>query len=390
MTDGLTAAGLERLHAVMERHVGDDRIPGLVALVAHGDQVHVETLGTLTIGGPAVARDSLFRITSMTKPITAAATLALIDEGLIGLDEPAGRLLPELAGRRVLRRMDGPLDDTVPAARAITTRDLLTFTFGFGSGTELFAAEKPWPVVAAEQELHLAALGPPDVAGQPDPDTWIAGFGSLPLMAQPGERWMYNTGASVLGVLLARAAGQPIADVLRTRIFEPLGMRDTAFWAADTQRLATAYQGTPDGLAAVDKPDGAWSRPPAFGDGAAGLVSTVDDLLAFGRMLLRGGGPVLPAGAVAAMTTGQLTEAQKAHGGLGPDFFAGKSWGYCQAVLDNGAFGWAGGYGTTWLADPAKDLIVVVLTQRLFETAEGPAIHQEIQDAAYAAIGETI
>jgi CubicO group peptidase (beta-lactamase class C family) len=286
--------------------------------------------------------------------------------------------------------MDGPLDDTVPAARAITTRDLLTFTFGFGSGTELFAAEKPWPVVAAEQELHLAALGPPDVAGQPDPDTWIAGFGSLPLMAQPGERWMYNTGASVLGVLLARAAGQPIADVLRTRIFEPLGMRDTAFWAADTQRLATAYQGTPDGLAAVDKPDGAWSRPPAFGDGAAGLVSTVDDLLAFGRMLLRGGGPVLPAGAVAAMTTGQLTEAQKAHGGLGPDFFAGKSWGYCQAVLDNGAFGWAGGYGTTWLADPAKDLIAVVLTQRLFETAEGPAIHQEIQDAAYAAIGETI
>jgi CubicO group peptidase (beta-lactamase class C family) len=120
MAGELTAEGLERLHEVAGRHVGDDRIPGLVALVARGSQVHVEALGSLTIGGPAVARDSLFRITSTTKPVTAAATLALIAEGLIGLDEPVDRLLPELAGRRVLRQMGGPLDDTGPAARAIT------------------------------------------------------------------------------------------------------------------------------------------------------------------------------------------------------------------------------------------------------------------------------
>jgi CubicO group peptidase (beta-lactamase class C family) len=390
MADGLTAEGLERLHAVAQRHVGDDRIPGLVALAARADQVHVEALGSLSIGGPAVARDSLFRIASVTKPITAAATLALIAEGLIGLDEPVDRLLPELAGRRVLRRMDGALDDTVPADRAITTRDLLTFTFGFGAVTEMWSSPEPWPVVAAAGELHLAQFGGPDPAGQPDPDTWIAGFGTLPLLAQPGERWMYNAGASVLGVLAARAAGQPFGEVLRTRIFEPLGMRDTAFWASDTQRLATAYQGTPDGLIVVDKPDGAWSRPPAFGDGAAGLVSTVDDLLAFGRMLLRGGAGVLPGDAVAAMCTGQLTDAQKARGGLGPGFFDGKSWGYCQAVLDSGAFGWAGGWGATWMVDPGQDLIVVVLTQRLFESSDAPAAHQEIQDAAYAAIAETI
>jgi CubicO group peptidase (beta-lactamase class C family) len=167
-------------------------------------------------------------------------------------------------------------------------------------------------------------------------------------------------------------------------------MRDTAFWAGDTRRLATAYQGTPDGLVVVDEPDGAWSRPPAFGDGAAGLVSTAGDLLAFGRMLLRGGAGVLPGDAVAAMTSDQLTAAQKARGGLGPDFFAGKSWGYCQAVQDDGTFGWAGGYGTTWMADPANDLIVIVMTQRLFEGAEAPAVHQEIQNAAYAAIPETI
>ena len=239
---GLTAAGLTGLHAAAERHVGDEKVPGLVALVARGDQVHVEALGRLSAGGPPVTRDSIFRIASTTKPITAAATLAVAAEGLIGLDEPVDRLLPELANRRVLRRMDGPLDDTVPAARAITARDLLTFTFGFGMVGEMFAAAQPWPVVAAAGELRLATIGPPDPPVPPDPDTWIAALGSLPLLGQPGERWMYNTGAQVLGVLVARAAGQPFSEVLATRIFEPLGMRDTGFWAADTRRLATAYR----------------------------------------------------------------------------------------------------------------------------------------------------
>src|SRR4249919_3665195 len=149
---GLTAAGLKGLHAAAERHVGDEKAPGLVALVARGGQVHVETLGRLAVGGPPVARDSIFRIASTTKPITAAATLAVIAEGLVGLDEPVDRLLPELAGRRVLSRMDGPLDETVPAKRAITTRDLLTFTFGFGMISDMFAASTPWPVVAAARE----------------------------------------------------------------------------------------------------------------------------------------------------------------------------------------------------------------------------------------------
>jgi CubicO group peptidase (beta-lactamase class C family) len=383
---GLTAAGLKGLHAAAERHVGDDRVPGLVALVARRDQVHVEALGTLSVGGPPVARDSIFRIASTTKPITAAATLALAAEGLIGLDEPVGRLLPELAGRRVLRRMDGPLEDTVPAARAITIRDLLTFTFGFGTVGEMFASPTPWPVVAAAHELRLATNGPPDPPVPPDPDTWIAALGSLPLLAQPGERWMYNTGAQVLGVLAARAAGQPFAEVLRTRIFEPLGMPDTGFWTADIHRLSTAYQPIPDGLVVLDEPDGKWSRRPQFGDGAAGLVSTADDLLAFARMLLRGGAPVLPPEAVRAMTTDQLTPAQKARGGLLPGFFHGRSWGFCQAVYDSGAFGWDGGLGTSWLVDPSQDLTVIVLTQRMFESPDPPQVHRDIQAAAYAAL----
>src|ERR1022692_1266065 len=156
MTDLLTADGLERLRDVAQRHVGDDRVPGLVALVAGGEQVHVEALGTLSIGGTPVARDSLFRVASTTKPVTAAATLALADEGLIDIDEPVDRLLPELARPRVLARVDGPLDATVVVHRAITARDLLTFTFGFGLAVEMFASAKPWPVVSAAHELRLA------------------------------------------------------------------------------------------------------------------------------------------------------------------------------------------------------------------------------------------
>jgi CubicO group peptidase (beta-lactamase class C family) len=386
MAEGLTSKGLERLHAAAERHVSDTRVPGLVALVASGEQAHVESLGHLTVGGTPVARDSIFRIASTTKPITAAATLAVIGEGLLGLEEPVERLLPELANRRVLTRMDGPLEETVPAKRSITTRDLLTFTFGFGMVVDMFMSSAPWPIMAAEERLGLATLGAPKPDVQPDPDTWIANLGTLPLIAQPGERWMYNTGASVLGVLLSRAAGISFPEVLRTRIFEPLGMNDTGFWTERTERLATLYRPTPEGLVVADETDGTWSHSPAFADGAAGLVSTVDDLLAFARMLLGAGAPVLSAEAVREMTSDQLTAEQKSNGGLGPKFFEGRSWGFCQAVLDSGAYGWDGGFGSSWLVDPARDLIVIVLTQRMFETAQAPQVHRDIQAAAYAAL----
>ena len=378
---------LDRIRAAAEPHVGNERVPGLVALVAHGDDVDVETLGRLGVARPPVKRDSLFRIASTTKPITAAATMALVDEGVIDVDETIDRLLPEMSGRQVLVRPDGPLNETVAANRAITIRDLLTFTFGFGMASEMFMSPTPWPVREATRELGLATLGEPDPAVQPDPDTWIANLGSLPLIAQPGERWLYNTGASVLGVLIARAANEPFGEVLRTRIFDPLGMRDTAFWSSQTDRLATAYVATGKGLKVWDEPDGRWSRPPAFGDGAGGLVSTVDDLLAFARMLLRGGRRVLSPDSVRAMTTDQLTAAQKARGGLGPNFFASMSWSFCQAVYDTGAFGWDGGFGSSWRVDPVRDITVIVLTQRLWDSPELPRVHRDIQAAAYEAFG---
>lgn len=390
MPDPLSPSGLERFGEIAAAHVGPDKIPGLVALVASGDQVHVEARGSLELGGPAVRRDSLFRIASTTKVVTGAAIMSLVDEGILALDDPVDEWLPELADRRVLRSPSARLDDTMPAKGPITVRQLLTFTFGFGMVLEMFTVPEPWPVVQEATALHLCTLGPPDPAEQPDPDTWIAGLGSLPLIAHPGEKWMYNTGASVLGVLAARAAGTSFAEVLRTRIFEPLGMRDTAFWAADLSRLATAYLPTPEGLQVWDAPTGStgrWSRLPAFCDGAAGLVSTVDDLLAFARMFLAKGAPVLSGAAVADMTRDQLTTPQRA--GTGEAFLHGRSWGFCQSVVTDGAragaFGWDGGLGTSWLVDPRQDLVVIVLTQRLWEGPTPPAVHDDLQDAAYAA-----
>ena len=383
---GLNEVGLRRFGAVAASHVGDQKVPGLVALVACGDQVHVEALGRLAVGGRPVERTSLFRISSTTKPITAAATLALVREGLLELDEPVERLLPELESRRVLRRMDGPLDDTRPADAPVTVRGLLTFTFGFGMVMEMFMASEPWPVVAAATEAGLATIGPPQPDDFVDADTWIARFGELPLMAQPGERWLYNTGAHVLSVLCARAVGTSYDEVLRTRIFEPLGMRDTGFYTEVVERLATAYQPTADGLAVWDSPDGQWSRPPSFHDGAAGLLSTVDDLLAFARMLLHGGSPVLAADQVREMSRDYLTAEQRE---LGTAFLDGRGWGLgTSVVLDGpwaGATGWDGGLGTSFLLHPARDLVVIVLTQRLFEAAKGPALHSDLQAAALTA-----
>src|SRR4051812_32275382 len=171
MAQGLDEDGLARFAEVAASHVGDGKVPGLVALVSCGTDVHAEALGSLSIGGRPVERGSLFRIASTTKPITAAATLAPVREGLLDLDEPVDRLLPELADRRVLRRMDGPLDDTVPAAGPVTARQLLTFTFGFGMALGMLLAPEPWPVVAAASEAGLATIGPPQPDDFVDPDT---------------------------------------------------------------------------------------------------------------------------------------------------------------------------------------------------------------------------
>jgi CubicO group peptidase (beta-lactamase class C family) len=376
MTNG--QRGIQMLGEIIEAAVAQGQAPGVVAAVAQGDATYIKAAGSMAVGGAPMREDTLFRISSMTKPVTATVILGLIEDGVLGLDEPVDGHLPELAGRRVLRRPDGPLDDTVPAERAVTVRDLLTFTWGFGMQGAMFTAAEPWPIVRAVGERELGSFGPPEPETTPAPDSWLRRLGELPLLAQPGERWLYSAGSQVLGVLAARASGAPFGQVMRDRILGPLGMDDTGFYAEDTSRLATAYEERDGQLAVTDPPDGKWSRPPRFPDGAGGLVSTAADLLAFGRMLLRGGGPVLKAQTVAEMTRDQLTELQRARVWPGFSFLGDRGWGYGVSVLADGSYTWEGGLGTTWVNAPDRDLTVVVLTQRAAGQSGLPAVGEEV------------
>src|SRR5438876_1280921 len=222
----MTEAVSDGRHQAMAARVAKGELPGLVTLVARGDDVQVDTIGVTAFGGnEPMRRDTIFRIASLTKPILATATMILVEEGKLALDEPVQRLLPELADRRVLKRIDGPLDETVPARRPITVEDLLTFRMGHGLIMEP-TFDPPFPIVIAARDLELV-MGPPEPRTPHDPDEWLKRFGTLPLMYQPRQRWQYNTGSLVLGVLVARASRQALAEFFWTRIFEPLGMRDT-------------------------------------------------------------------------------------------------------------------------------------------------------------------
>src|SRR5439155_27051221 len=273
--------------------VAAGELPGLVTVLARGEEVHVDTIGSYAFdGAEPMRRDTLFRVASFTKPVLATATMLLVEDGTLDLAEPVDRLLPELADRRVLARVDGPLDDTVPADRPITVEDLLTFRMGHGLLTEP-TFNPPFPVVTAAEELTLA-LGPPDPPTPHPPDEWIRLFATLPLMYQPGERWQYNTGSLILGVLLARAAGAPLGDVLKSRLFDPLGMVDTGFWTtpANAERIPSYYMtdfATGEMKLQPASAPAEWTTPPVFPSGASGLLSTADDFLAFARLLLNRG-----------------------------------------------------------------------------------------------------
>ncbi len=391
---GLSDDRLVRLHDVMAGHVDDGDAPGLVSVVSRRGEAHVDVIGATAVdGGGPMQRDTIFRISSMTKPVTAVATLVLLEECLLRLDEPVDRLLPELAERRVVRRIDGTVDDTVPADRPITVRDLLTFRMGFGG---YFG---PCPVNDAAAPLQLS-VGPPQPSLPPEPDEWMRRFSTLPLMFQPGERWLYHTGADVLGVLIARASGQRFEVFLRERVFEPLGMKDTGFWvpATEVNRFATSYTTVPDtgALALYDAPAGQWSTPPAFPSGGAGLVSTADDYLAFAEMLLRGGAPILSRPSVETMTTDHLTPEQKAVSGFFPDDFDARGWGFGVGVVTRrdhpaapvGQYGWDGGLGTIWRNDPTEQLVTILMTNAAWTSPRPPDIALDFLTGAYAAIND--
>jgi len=362
--------------SVMDAELAHGQFPGAVWLVAKGEDVTVDTLGVTAIDGSApMARDTIFRIASMTKAVTALAVLMLVEEGKLALDAPVETWLPELGNRRVLKRIDGPIDETVPAERAITVRDLLTFTMGFGISFE------PIPIQKSIDELQLVNAEPLPMTPHA-PDEWIRRLGTLPLMHQPGARWMYNTGSLVQGVLVRRAAKQDFDVFVRERILAPLDMRDTDFHVPPSKLSRFAgcgYFTNPQTGQKTrmdrDGAESAYASAPVFPSGAAGLVSTVDDYLAFARLLMSGGvhrGRRLVSEAlVREMTRDQLTPAQKAASSFFPGFFNTNGWGYGVCVStapdaispEPGRYGWMGGFGTDWFSDPRRDLVVVAMTQ---------------------------
>lgn len=382
---------------VLGRAVERGEVPGLVALVHRHGQTHVVALGTTEVGGDRpMAADTIFRIASLTKPVTAVAAMILIEECRLRLDDPVDGLLPELAGRRVLRRIDAPLDDTVPAERPVTVRDLLTFRLGLGP---ILAPPGTYPI---QRALATVDFGPdgPDCG----PDEWLKRLGELPLVHQPGTGWMYHTSADVLGVLVARATGRPYDEFLRERVLAPLGMDDTGYHlpAESLGRLAVSYAADPETGTLVrreDPRDGAWDRPPAFvsGGGGPGLLSTAGDYLAFCRMLLNGGryddGRILSRPAVELMTTDHLTPEQKAGNEI---FFGSGGWGFGIAVDGGrdtlatrpGRFGWTGGLGTTAYTDPSEGLVGVLMTQGAMTSPRHPRVFQDFWTSAYAAIDD--
>ena len=394
---GLSVARLDRMRDVMAGHIERGAVPGVVALVSRRDEVHVDAVGLKAVGGGPMRRDTIFRVASMTKPIVATAAMIMVEECRLRLDDPVDPLLPELANRRVLRTIGSDLDDTVPAGRPITLRDLLTLRMGIGA---VLAPPGTYPIQAAMQEAGVAPG--PDPPQRP-PEEYMGRLGALPLIYQPGERWMYETGSDVLGVLISRAAERSLETFFHERIFGPLGMTDTGFHVpvGKLGRLASCYATNP-GTGALDlyddAADSAWSRPPVFESGGGGLVSTVDDYLAFCRMMLgkgsHGDGRILSRPSVELMTTNHLTPEQRS--GAGVLLGDGVGWGFQMAVVTGrgdlaaspGRFGWDGGYGTSGYSDPAEDLVGILMTQRLTDSPESTRIFSDFWTSAYAAIDD--
>ncbi|WP_397569023.1 serine hydrolase domain-containing protein [Schlesneria sp. T3-172] len=398
-SQGLTKTGLDRLNRVLCGYVERKEVPGLVALVSHVDQVHIEGLGTMSVGEDALMkRDTLFRIASLTKPITAVAAMILVEECQLRLDESIETWMPELANRRVLKSLASELDDTVPAARPITLRDLLTSRMGIGS---VLAPPDTYPIQKRIREDHIGGDRPPLPTLISGTDEWLQKLGALPLIAQPGERWMYHISQDVLGVLISRVSGQSLGDFMRERIFEPLGMEDTAFHVPEQNRdrLPTCYnfnRETQELHVYDDAQNSAWHAEPAFESGGGGLVATIEDYFAFTLMMLNNGWhgrkQILSRASIQLMRSDQLTPEQRA----GSEVFFGRhgSWGFGVGVdifrddifRTPGRFGWDGGLGTSAYIDPAEGMIGILMTQSLLHSPTPPKIFTDFWTLAYGAM----
>lgn len=373
MTGGETAWAA--IPAALQASVDDGALAGLVTLAwQHGEIAQLNTVGFADIAaGTPMRRDTIFRIASMTKPVTSLVALMLMEEGKLGLDDPVTRWLPEFADMLVLDDPTGPVSQASPAPREITVEDLMTHRSGIAYN---FTSA---PALLRAYDERLGGVISPLSA-----DEWLAALASLPLMYPPGERFHYGHSTDVLGFLLARIAGMSLGELLKARVFDPLAMSDTAFWVPPRKRgrLAALYRVRQSGgLKDVSAP--ASDIPPApgaFESGGGGLFSTVDDYLAFARLLLgRGavdGVRLVKPETVDLMTANRLTARQRGIPTFGLPFWATQGFGLGVAMITDpekhkltgarggaGAFGWPGAYGTWWQADPANDAILIYLIQ---------------------------
>ena len=340
--------------STLDRAVDDGRLIGYAFGVREAGRSQVVAGGSVAIGGVEMAEDAVFALSSNTKPLGGALAMTLVERGVLELDDPISRYLPELTEPRVLARPDGPLDETVPAARPITLRHLLTMTAGFG-----WAGENPVLAgVMAERDIAPGPYAPPLA-----PEIYLHRLAELPLAGQPGDGWWYHTSSDVLGVLAARATGRSVAALLDECVTGPLGLTDIGF-TADSARLPTYYgvgaDGRPEALDAASR----LSAPPEFDSLACGLVSTVGDYLEFLDVLVDGG-RVLRRDSARLLTTDHLTDRQRESGRdfLGP----GCGYGFQVEVRPGGVVGWAGGLGTIGYVDRGSGRSAAVFTTQSFD-----------------------
>lgn len=373
MDGEFSASGLQAIGPALQGVVDAGDLSGFVTLVWRGgDVVQVDAIGRRDIAGDRpMTRDTIFRIASMTKPITSVAALMLLEEGRLKLDDPITRWAPEFADMQVLKAADGPLDQTVPAERDITIEDLMTHRAGLAYGFTSMG-----PIAQAHEKALGPALGTPLT-----PDEWMKRLGELPLSYQPGARFHYSHATDVLGFIVARIEGKPLDQVLQDRVFGPLGMTDTAFHVPPEKldRAAKLYRINPETDSMEEVAFPYYPAPPVFAAGGGGLVSTADDYLKFARAML-GKGEVdgvrlLKTQTVEMMTADRLTEAQKAIPFMGIPFWLGQGFGLGVSVITDpvkqawmgagnaGAFGWPGAFGTWWQADPQADMVLIYLIQ---------------------------
>lgn len=344
-------------------------LAGAVTMVwQHGEVLQVNEIGYRDVdAGVPMRRDTLFRIASMSKPVTVAAAMSLVDEGKLALRDPIARWLPEFADMRVLDDPSGPLDRTSPVQRAILVEDLLTHTSGLA-----YAFSVEGPIARAYYRLPF---------GQ-GPDAWLAALADLPLVHQPGARVTYSHAIDVVGVLVSRIEGKPFHQVLEEHILQPLGMVDTGFFvsAEARHRAASMYRLDDSDQLQHGVMGPPRIAPPSFCNAGGGLWSTADDYLRFVEMLLRDGTldgvQVLSAESARLMRADRLTGEQKRHYFLGAPFWVGRGFGLNLSVVTDpsrstplfgpgglGTFSWPGAYGTWWQADPGADLILLYLIQ---------------------------